>query len=126
MNNEHVLVCVTGQKTCEKLILEGAKIAQALGAQLSVLHVALSGLNFLGNPVEGEALEYLYRISSQYGAAMMLIRADDILKTILNHAEQIGATHLVMGHGKDPGAFDVADEISRLKPELNVHSIIAM
>lgn len=124
MNNEHVLVCVTGQKTCEKLILEGASLAQSLGAQLSVLHVALSGLNFLGNPVEGEALEYLYRISSEYGAAMMLIRADDILKTIFSHAEQIGATHLVIGHGKESGAFGVANEIGRLKPELNIHTII--
>jgi len=120
-----VLVCVTGQKTCERLILEGADIAKGLGAELSVLHVAAHGLNFLGNPLEGEALEYLYGISSRHGAAMTLIRADDVTRTILHHAEQIDATHLVMGHAKERVANDVTDGIILLRPDLFIHSIDA-
>jgi K+-sensing histidine kinase KdpD len=126
MGKEHVLVCVTGQKTCETLILEGAALARQMGAQLSVLHVAGKGLNFLGNPVEGEALEYLYRVSSENGAAMMLIRADDVLGTIIAHAEQIGATQLVMGHAREHSGRDVQDELVKLKPDLRVHTVLAL
>ena len=42
-----VLVCVTGQKTCEALILEGARIAAEEGASMSVLQVEKLGANIL-------------------------------------------------------------------------------
>ena len=41
MEKKHVLVCVTGQKTCERLIAEGGRLAEELGAELSVVHASL-------------------------------------------------------------------------------------
>ena len=38
-----VLVCVTGQKSCARLIHDGAEIAAEEGASLSVVHVAKMG-----------------------------------------------------------------------------------
>ena len=55
-----VLVCVTGQKSCEHLIHVGAEIAREDGAELSVVHVAKMGANFLGSarmrPIRWERL----------------------------------------------------------------------
>ena len=49
INEPRVLVCVTGQKSCERLIEEGASIAQEHNIELSVVHVAKTGNNFLGS-----------------------------------------------------------------------------
>lgn len=123
-DNNHVMVCVTGQKTCEKLIFEGSKLAASLSAQLSVLHVAKQGLNFLGNPVEGEALEYLYKISVQHDADMMVIRSDNVMETIVNHAKKVGVNHIVMGRSKDLHSWDMTSEFQRECPEIHMHVIL--
>ena len=54
-----VLVCVTGQKNCERLIVAGARIAREENLPLNVLHVVHSGGSVLGFVNEPEALEYL-------------------------------------------------------------------
>ncbi len=61
---ERILICVTRQKTCEHLITYGAQLAKTLGAELFVVHSVRVGDAFLGNPLGGEALEYLYSVSS--------------------------------------------------------------
>ena len=67
-----VMVCVTGQLTCERLIRHGAQIAKDEMAELSVVHAAMRIESILGNPHEGEALEYLFSISKQFGADMTI------------------------------------------------------
>ena len=92
-----VLVCVTGQRSCARLIHDGAEIAAEEGASLSVVHVAKMGSNFLGSASEAEALEYLFAISKSHSADMMLLRNDDVVHTIAAHARRIGATIVVLG-----------------------------
>lgn len=43
MKDFSVLVCVTDQKRCERLIVAGAELAEEIGARLVVLHVARPG-----------------------------------------------------------------------------------
>ena len=52
-----ILVCVTRQVSCERLIRQGAEMAHVAGAALNILHVAPNGTALLGNPSEGEALD---------------------------------------------------------------------
>ena len=85
---DHVLVCVTGQKSCGRLIEEGARIAAETGAELSVVHVAKMRDNFLGSASEAEALEHLFNISKSYDADMMLLRNDDVINTLASHARK--------------------------------------
>ena len=94
----HVLVCVTGQKSCEHLIHVGAEIAREDGAELSVVHVAKMGANFLGSASEAQALEYLFEISKSVQADMLLLRNDDVVNTLAAHARKIGATTVVSAH----------------------------
>ena len=85
-----VLVCVTGQKSCARLIHDGAEIAAEEGASLSVVHVAKMGSNFLGSASEAEALEYLFAISKSHSADMMLLRNDDVVHTIAEDSVREG------------------------------------
>lgn len=121
-----VLVCVTGQKTCERLIVEGAKKARELGADLSVVHVARKeGSWLIGNAAsEGEALEYLYKISTEHGADMTVIRADDVLSTLAAHARKVGAVMMVLGAPAKGDAEFVRDLQLRL-PEMEFHVVFA-
>ncbi len=98
---ERILICVTRQKTCEHLITYGAQLAKTLGAELFVVHSVRVGDAFLGNPLGGEALEYLYSVSSGVGAEMTVLRSGDVSGAIADYAGEIGATCLVMGKSPD-------------------------
>ncbi len=60
MNKTNIMVCVTQQKTCERLILSGYKLAEATKGKLYVIHVVNEKDKFLNNVNDGEALEYLF------------------------------------------------------------------
>lgn len=92
-----VLVCVTQQKTCERLIKRGAHISDEISGELYVIHVVLNGWNFLGNSQEGEALEYLFGISKSVGADLTVLRADDIAKTIISFSKEYKISCIVLG-----------------------------
>ncbi len=115
-----ILVCVTGQKTCQRLIEEGARMAQDYGAELSVLHVARTGADFLGNPSESEAIEYLYQISASHGADMTLVKADNVLDTLSSYARRIEADVVVLGASRK-GDRNFAHDLSLLLPQTEIH-----
>ena len=54
------MVCVTKQKTCQRLIDYGKSLQHAGDEQIFVIHIAPENENFLNNRQEGEALEFLY------------------------------------------------------------------
>ena len=122
MNVTHVLVCVTGQKTCERLIAEGQRLAIERGEELSVLHVARKGGELMGGASEAEALEYLFHVSSERGAGMTVIRSDEVVKTVENHARKIGASMIVLG-GPRGGAKDMTAEMRRHMPDMEFHIV---
>lgn len=96
-----VLVCVTQQKTCERLIKKGASICNELNGELFIIHVAMNGVNFLGNHKEGEALEYLFGISKSVGADLTVLRSDDIIDTIVKFSKENKITNIIVGEPPD-------------------------
>lgn len=118
-----VMVCVTGQRTCETLIRTGAQLVKEHGGVLSVVHVAKTGLNFLGNPQEGEALEYLFTISKNYDADMTVLRADDVAEALIRHAGNTRCTDMVMGTRGDRSNRDVISELQIRLPRVDFHII---
>ncbi|SRR5690554_4127580 len=100
-NVSKVMVCVTRQKTCERLIKIGKKVATELQADLSVVHVAKNGVNFLGNPDEGEALDYLFSVSKESDAEMTVLRSDNEVSTLVEFARKNNITEIVVGQSPD-------------------------
>ena len=114
----HVLVCVTGQKTCERLIAGGDRIAKELGAELSVVHVARQGAGLLGGDIaEAEALEYLFKISSDHGADMTVIRSDEVVPTLAAHAKKVQASVMVLGRPRKTRR-DVTQDLRAHMPDM--------
>lgn len=91
------MVCVTQQKTCDRLIKQGHEFLGSEDGELFIIHVAHHHYKFLNNSKEGEALEYLYEKALEYGANLTVIRSDDILHTLVNLVEKNKITHIILG-----------------------------
>ena len=113
-----VLVCVTGQKSCERLIVTGAKLAGQDKVPLTVMHVVRTGGNVLGFVNEPEALEYLLRISIEHGADMVIKRADDVANAIEAEARRQNAGVIVAGRAFNYSGWDLLDELKGRLPDV--------
>ena len=109
-----VLVCVTQQKTSERLIQKGVELAREEGSSLNVIHVVNENDRFLYGLSDGDALEYLFEITKEVGANLVVKRSKDVVKTIIDFAEEINCTHIVLGSSKNP----TSNFISKLKKKL--------
>ena len=94
---KNVMVCVTQQKTCDRLIRYGNDILGDNKGELFIIHVAHYKFNFLGNTKEGEALEYLYEKALEYGANLTVVRSNDVLETLADLVKKNKITHIVVG-----------------------------
>lgn len=97
----NILVCVTQQKTCERLIRKASSLRENSKGELYVIHVAKNEWNFLDNAREGEALEYLFGISKQVGASLSVLKSDNIVRTIADFAKENKIDCIVMGESAD-------------------------
>ena len=111
-----ILVCVTGQKSCERLIRRGAELAREAGVILNVLHVVRTDGSVLGFVNEPEALEYLLRVSVENGASMYVRRSDDVASSIEYAARNENASVIVAGRAVNYNGWDLLDEVSRRLP----------
>ena len=114
---ENIMVCVTQQKTCERLIKSGAVIKNKINGELFVIHVVKDGVNFLGNQREGEALEYLFSKSKEVGADLTVLRSRDISEALINFAKDRKIKHVVLG--EPPKDYKDEGIISELRDKLS-------
>lgn len=98
---KNVMVCVTQQKTCERLIKYGSEFLGENKGELFIIHVAHYQFKFLGNSQEGEALEYLYEKAMQYGANLTVVRSNNVLDTLVDLVEKNKITHVILGASGD-------------------------
>ena len=98
-----VLVCVTVQKECERLILAGKRLADNGNIALRVLHVTQPDAAPLGNPDAQEALNALYALSRKAGAEMTLLYNADVRAAIVDFAHQVNAVCVVVGSSREDG-----------------------
>lgn len=108
-----VLVCVTVQKECGRLIEKGKALAQALGAPLQVLHVS-GGKNPLGNPDAAEALNYLFSLAHEAEGEMNILYESDVPAAIARYAGKQGAQKIIMGADR---SGVMAEKLRALLPE---------
>lgn len=95
----NILVCVTQQKTCERLIKKALEFSKEQDS-IFIIHVAKNSWSFLDNEKEGEALEYLFGIAKSVGASLTVLRSDKIVDTIVSYARDNDISLLVMGDSK--------------------------
>ncbi|MBE5760724.1 MAG: universal stress protein UspA [Clostridiales bacterium] len=121
--SDHILVCVTGQRTCDRLIRHSAQFSQTLECPVSVIHVSSTRNNFLGIRNESEALEYLYQKSREIEADMTVIRADDVIGTIADFARKKHITHIILGGPVATSTWDVPKLLKEKLPQVEFYVI---
>lgn len=94
---KNVMVCVTQQKTCDRLIQYGSAFLGDQKGELFIIHVAHRQLKFLGKNKDGDALEYLYEKALEYGANLTVVRSNDVLETLADLVEKNNITHVIVG-----------------------------
>ena len=89
-----VLVCVTGQYDCDRLIEAGFEQAAEMGCELRVLcvHTPVNDLS-----VYSDEIEYLYRTAKSLGADMTVLFSGNAPKCTADFARRINARHLITG-----------------------------
>lgn len=118
---QNILVCVTQQITCERLILKAADLKNQLKGELFVIHVAKNEWSFLDNVKEGEALEYLFKISKSVGAVLSVLKSDNIIDSLINFAKEHKITHIVMGKSpNDHKENNFYKELSSLLSDIEI------
>lgn len=103
---KNIMVCVTQQKTCENLIRKGYEIYtenvnDPTLNSLYVIHVVNENDKLLFNLSDGDALEYLFEITKQLGADLVVKRSKDVIKTLVDFASEKSITHIVIGNTTD-------------------------
>jgi K+-sensing histidine kinase KdpD len=110
------MVCVTQQKTCDRLIKYGRELQGDGPGELLVIHVADGRYGILGNSGEGEALDYLYEKAKEYGAGLTVIKSDDALKTLIEQAQKNHVDVVVLGESRE--GFAASNMFAKLKEYL--------
>ena len=94
-----VLVLVTVQKECGRLIRHGKAVADEQGWPLHVLHVA-AGKNLLGNPDAAAALNHLFSLAHEVDGEMNILYESNALTAIARYAREHHARIVVAGPDK--------------------------
>ncbi len=92
-----VMVCVTQQKSCERLIDEGKKLAFRQNDELFVVHAVKENWKYFGELKETDALDYLFEVSKKRGASLTVLKVKDIEKALSDFAREHQIDSIVMG-----------------------------
>ncbi len=98
-----VMVCVTQQKNCDRLIKYGSGLLEDSeeNGELLIVHIAHYDFKFLGKSSEGDALEYLYQKALEHDANLTVVRSNNVVQTLIDTAEKNEVTTVVIGETKN-------------------------
>ena|SRR5665647_2210570 len=95
------MVCVTQQKTCERLIEKGKDLFQNANDELYIIHVVNENDKLLNDYSDGEALEYLFGITKLLDAELIIERSKNIIETLVKFATEKKINIIVIGKSPD-------------------------
>lgn len=112
-----VMVCVTPQQSCQRLIEAGARIAREENLPLSVISVFKESNGFNAN--ENGALENLFECARNYDAGMNIFFNDSPALVVAVCAKKHNASTLVTGFPAEGSSGFIA-RIHEILPELPI------
>lgn len=112
-----VMVCVTPQQSCRRLVEAGARIAKEEKLPLTVISVFKESSGFNAN--EGGALETLFASAGQFNASMDVFFSNSPALTVAVSAKRNNASTLVTGFPAEGSSGFIA-RIHEILPELPI------
>jgi len=123
----NVMVCVTQQKTCERLIKRGNEFKKLFHAgELFVFHLVLGNHKFLDSEKESNALEYLFSVTKAENGKMVVTRADDVLKSIKEFVKENEICDIILGESceaQDDYENSFVEILDKMLPNVNIHVV---
>ena len=124
LKNTGIMVCVTGQRSCERLIMHGVKRSQpdeyGVRPPLYIVHSVLNGQKFMNSPDEADAIDYLFTCAQYAGAELTILRTDNVQQSLADFAHEHDVGVVILGapgeQGEHNGKF--ARSLQELLPEL--------
>lgn len=102
---EHrVMVCVTPQKSCERLIKRGAERARERNGQFVVIYVnKKQALN--KDLKDHKILLELFELAKKLGGTVSILTGEEVYATLANFSKENKITHIIVGKSLG-SAFD--------------------
>lgn len=119
-----IMVCVTGQRSCERLIAHGAAI-RTENCRLYVVHCVQTGRHFMNSEHEADAVEYLFTAARLIGAELTVLREDNVIDALVAFAQRNDVRKIVLGVSPENAdeSFDV--KLKRRLPEVEFDVVTA-
>ncbi|MBO4385207.1 MAG: universal stress protein UspA [Clostridia bacterium] len=117
-----IMVCVTGQRSCERLIMHGLKRSTEDGEKrpLFIVHSVLNGQRFMNSRDEADAIDYLFTCAQYAGAELTILRCDNVEQSLADFAHEHDVGLIVLGapgeKGEHNGRF--GRSLKELLPEI--------
>lgn len=123
---KNIMVCVTKQKNCQRLIDYGKSITGDED-ELFIIHVAHSDFNFLGKTKENEALEYLFNAAMEAGACLTVEKSDNVIEKLVELVQENNIDEVVVGQsGENPGPVNFLTKLrNKLKDDVALIEVSA-
>ncbi len=103
-NRKRIMVCVTQQKSCRRLIEAGSALRRSETDEIYVVHVFKENWRYFGQLQESDALEYLFDAARDFGAELSVFRSGDIEGTLKDYILKEKITTVVMGESQETAA----------------------
>jgi len=114
-----ILVLVTLQRACARLIRRGADMALQQHCILHVLHVVENNPQRVTEwAIDPHALDYLYALAGEAGAQMTVLKAEVALTAVAEYSTQAGIRRIIMGGGEH--AEGIAQTLSEMLPGVQI------
>jgi len=117
--NKNVMVCVTQQKTCSKLIYKGNDLIDNDKDNLYIVHIINKKDKVLYGDNDGDALEYLFDLAKKMNAELIVQRSNNTEKQIINLAKKLNATDMVLGKSNNNKENSFHKRISKSLKNIN-------
>jgi K+-sensing histidine kinase KdpD len=112
-----ILVCVTDQESCDRLIKAGNTLATLASLPLKVISVRPRKS---GNWLASEELEYLFHLSKQLGAEMIIRFHDFAAEAVGDYIANNDVQTVVVGSPPQPGQSVFVGTLEELFPDLPI------
>jgi K+-sensing histidine kinase KdpD len=115
----NVMVCVTQQRTCERLIKRGVVVQKYIkDSELYVFHVVTGSNKFLDSEKESNALEYLFSVTKAEKGNMVVTRSENVLNSIVEFVREHDINEIIIGEGAEAEGEEEETFLNKLEQNL--------
>lgn len=116
MAKNRIMVCVTQQKACERLLKKAVELKETDSDEIYMVHVIKNDWRFKGDISSVKALDFLFELASKHDASIQVFNAGDIVEKLSEFSTLNKINRIVMGESLEKKKHQ--NMIYRLKKRL--------